>query len=94
MNNITERFATPRDEGAVLMYSGRVALRFKLTLRRRAGFRAYLVMAPCMLLSLMTCLMFCLPPERPDRTMLGQYIFGLSNLNEQGSKIFTPEYTS
>ena len=74
LNNITERFATPREEGAILMYSRRVALRFKITLRRRVGFRSYLVMVPCLLLSFMTCMVFGLPPERPDRHMLGMLL--------------------
>ena len=71
-NNITEWFAEPREEGAILMWSRRNALRFKITLKRRVGFKAMLVMVPCLILSFMCCMVFGLPPERPDRHMLGK----------------------
>ena len=46
-------------------------LRFSLTLRRRAGFRAYLLTVPCVVLGAMSILVFALPAERPDRHSLG-----------------------
>ena len=72
MDNVTEWFEQPREEGAILMYSRRNALRFQITLRRRVGFKAMLVMVPCLILSFMCCMVFGLPPERPDRHMLGK----------------------
>ena len=72
IGNRSERVENPRDEGAILNYSRRVALRFTLVLRRRVGFTALLVMLPCVLLSFVVPVIFCLPPERPDRHMMGE----------------------
>lgn len=72
--NDTERVPRPVDEGVTLMYSNRVSLRFSLTVRRRPGFKALLLMLPCVMLSLLTSVVFSIPPERPDRHMLGKLI--------------------
>ena len=56
------------------MFSKRVTIRFSLTLKRRAGFQAYLLTLPCVVLGALSILVFCLPPERPDRHALGEYI--------------------
>ena len=80
IQNTTERVTKPREHGAILMYSRRVSLKFSLTLKRRVGFTAYLVMMPCAFLSLMTTVIFCLPTERPDRHMLGEVLFSALSL--------------
>ncbi len=55
------------------MFSHRRTLRFSLTLKRRAGFQAYLLTLPCVVLGGLSVLVFSLPPERPDRHALGEY---------------------
>ena len=72
-HNNTDRVLTPRDEGVVLMYSRRVALKFTLSMKRVPGFKALLLTMPCLLLSLLTIVVFVLSPDRPDRHMLGVY---------------------
>ena len=69
--NQSERIEIPREEGMVLMYSKRSSLKFTLTLKRRQGFFAYLLMIPCVFVSFLATVIFCLPPERPDRNTLG-----------------------
>ena len=55
----------------MLKFSRRPALLFKLDLQRRAGYKGYLLMLPCVFLSSMTLVVFWMPPERPDRNTLG-----------------------
>ena len=71
--NATERFESSRDAGMMLKFSRRVALRFTLGVRRRLGYTGHLLMLPCVLLGCMSLVVFCLPPERPDRHTLGKY---------------------
>ena len=73
VSNETVRVRTPRDLGELLVFSRRTTLRFSLTLRRRAGFQAYLLSVPCVVLGALSILVFVLPPERPDRHAIGQY---------------------
>ncbi len=72
-NNHTQRFNRSHDAGVLLMYANRVSLRFSLTLVRRPGFKDLLLVIPCLLLSLMIPLIFCLPSERPDRNTMGKW---------------------
>jgi nicotinic acetylcholine receptor, invertebrate len=44
---------------------------FYVVLRRRPGFYVYVLIVPSLLLSLLTPLLFAIPPSRPDRTTLG-----------------------
>ena len=76
VSNTSERLDKPRDVGQILMYSRRLALRFTLTVQRRPGFKAMLLMIPCTLLSFLFPIMFCFPVERPDRHTLGESIEG------------------
>ena len=69
--NQSKHVAKPRDEGMILMYSRRASLKFTMTLKRRQGFFAYLLMIPCVFVSFLATVIFCLPPERPDRNTLG-----------------------
>ena len=46
-------------------------LTFTLELRRRMVFSTYILTLPCVFLACITLVVFCLPPERPDRTSLG-----------------------
>ena len=71
IGNSTVFVDTPREHGAILMYSRRGALRFTFTLRRRLGFMGVLLLLPCVFLAMMIPIIFCLPTERPDRHMLG-----------------------
>ena len=64
----------PRDVGMILMWSRRPSLRLTLAVERRPGFQAMLLIVPCALLSFIVPLMFCLPPERPDRHSLGNTV--------------------
>ena len=52
---------------------GYVALYFRLHLRRRMVFSAYILTLPCVFLSTLTLVVFWLPPDRPDRTALGEF---------------------
>ena len=71
--NTTQRFEKSRDVGVLLKFSRRTALRFSLTLSRRLGYTCHLLMMPCIFLVSMTLVVFCLPPERPDRHSLGEW---------------------
>ena len=71
IGNNTERVAVPRNS-VILMWSRRAALKFTLTLKRRPSFTSYLLRFPVVVLSFMAILIFCLPPERPDRHMFGK----------------------
>ncbi len=48
-------------------------LTFNLTLKRRVTFHIRLILIPTVLLSAMSVAIFCIPPNRPDRTGLGTY---------------------
>ena len=72
IQNFTERYEKSRDVGVLLKFSRRVALRFTLTVQRRLGYTCHLLMMPCVFLGCMTLVVFCLPPERPDRHTLGE----------------------
>ena len=79
LSNASQRVTRSRDQGVVLMYSRKVALRFTLGIERRAGFIAYMLMFPSAVLSFLATIVFCLPPERSDRNMLGGlFIAGVS----------------
>ena len=75
MNNLfpAARFKQSRDVGVLLKFSRRVALRFTLTVQRRLGYTCHLLMLPCVFLGCMTLVVFCLPPERPDRHTLSKF---------------------
>ena len=45
--------------------------RFKLEIKRKVVFSTLLLTLPCIFLALLTLVVFCLPPDRPDRTALG-----------------------
>ena len=64
-------FQRSSDAGIRLMYSQRPALRFRFHLRRQAGFKAVLLTAPCIMVSLMIAVTFCLPSVRTDRHLIG-----------------------
>ena len=73
VGNDSERIRWPKEQyNEMLMFSKRVTLRFSLTLKRRAGFQAYLLTLPCVVLGSLSVLVFSLPPERPDRHALGE----------------------
>jgi len=71
VKNESIRCNSPREHGEMLMFSSRATLRYSLTLRRRTGFTAYLLIVPCIVLGAMSILVFVLPPERPDRHAIG-----------------------
>ena len=72
MQNVTAEVKKPREVGVILMRSRRKSLRMTLTLRRRTGFLTLLLTIPCVALGLMSCLIFCIPPTRPDRLSFGK----------------------
>ena len=46
-------------------------LTFYLTVKRRTAFYVYVLILPSVLLSFLTLVLFWIPPQRPDRTSLG-----------------------
>lgn len=46
-------------------------LTFYVVIRRRPGFYVFVLIVPSLLLSVLTPLLFTIPPSRPDRTTLG-----------------------
>ncbi|CAD5113924.1 DgyrCDS3082 [Dimorphilus gyrociliatus] len=48
---------------------------FRFELKRRLTFMNGLLIVPCIILSSLTLTVFCLPPSRPDRTMLAMSLF-------------------
>ncbi|XP_025101181.1 neuronal acetylcholine receptor subunit alpha-10-like [Pomacea canaliculata] len=50
-------------------------LRFKLRIRRRVAFYTFILVMPCALLSLLTLVIFWVPPESPAKLILGMNIF-------------------
>lgn len=50
-------------------------LTFYLVLRRNGGFLTYILILPCMLLAVLTMVVFWLPPETPAKMILGMSIF-------------------
>ncbi|XP_005098514.1 neuronal acetylcholine receptor subunit alpha-3-like isoform X1 [Aplysia californica] len=50
-------------------------LKFKLRLRRRVAFYTFILIMPCALLSLLTMVIFWVPPESPAKLTLGMNIF-------------------
>ena len=70
--NTSRRVPKPKDEGVMLMFSRRVSLQFTLTMKRRPGFKSFFLTLPCVVLSLLTTVIFGLSPERPDRHTLGK----------------------
>ena len=44
---------------------------FTLVMSRKIVFFTYILMLPCLILTMLTLLIFWLPPERPDKTSLG-----------------------
>ena len=73
LENSTERYERSKDVGVLLKFSEKVALKFTLEVKRRPGYTTHLLMLPCVFLGSMTVIVFCLPPERPDRHTLGKY---------------------
>ncbi|KAK3758941.1 hypothetical protein RRG08_016020 [Elysia crispata] len=50
-------------------------LKFKLRLKRRVAFYAFILIMPCALLSLLTMVIFWVPPESPAKLTLGINVF-------------------
>ena len=50
-------------------------LTYYLVLKRNPGFYTYLLLFPCMLLAILTMVVFWLPPETPSKIILGMNIF-------------------
>ena len=69
--NTSREVARPIDEGVRLMWSKRYSLCMTLRLRRRSGFMPLLLTVPCIVFSVMCCVVFCIPPSRPDRHAFG-----------------------
>lgn len=51
---------------------GIAVLSFELHMQRKMVFSSYILTLPCVFLACLTLVVFCLPPERPDRTGLGE----------------------
>ena len=47
-------------------------LSFTLKLQRKLVFSSYILTLPCVFLAFLTLVVFCMPPDRPDRTGLGK----------------------
>lgn len=50
-----------------------IDVEFFMRVRRQMTFHMRLIMVPTILLSIMSCAIFWIPPNRPDRTTLGSY---------------------
>ncbi|KAL8585380.1 hypothetical protein ACOMHN_052194 [Nucella lapillus] len=50
-------------------------LKFKLRIKRRVAFYTFILIMPCALLSLLTLVIFWVPPESPAKLILGMNIF-------------------
>ena len=48
-----------------------VMLMFQIHMKRKHVFSTYILTLPCVFLAALTLVVFCLPPDRPDRTSLG-----------------------
>ncbi len=48
-----------------------------LALKRNLVFASYILTLPCVFLACLTLVVFWLPPDRPDRTALGEYVLTL-----------------
>ena len=55
-------------------HTGWYELTYYMILRRRPGFYINVLIVPSLLLSILTPLIFWIPPSRPDRTTLGEQI--------------------
>lgn len=49
-------------------------LTFRLRIRRRVAFYSFILILPCALLSMLTLVIFWVPPESPAKLQLGTYI--------------------
>ncbi len=47
-------------------------LTYQIVLRRKLVFFTYILLLPCIFLTMLTMVIFWLPPERPDKTTLGK----------------------
>ena len=52
---------------------GFIIIQINIYLTRKLVFSSYILTLPCIFLAFLTLVVFCLPPERPDRTGLGKY---------------------
>ncbi len=50
-------------------------LTYYLVMNRNPGFYTYLLIMPCVLLAILTMVVFWLPPETPSKIILGMNIF-------------------
>ncbi|KAH9502550.1 Neuronal acetylcholine receptor subunit alpha-9 [Bulinus truncatus] len=50
-------------------------LTFRLTIKRRTAFYTFILILPCTLLSLLTLVIFWVPPESPAKLQLGMSVF-------------------
>jgi hypothetical protein len=49
---------------------------YNLILRRNGGFISYILIVPCILMAILTMVVFWLPPETPSKLILGMNVFG------------------
>ena len=50
-------------------------LTFDISMKRKLVFSSYILTLPCVFLACLTLVVFWLPPDRPDRTALGKFIW-------------------
>lgn len=55
-------------------------LTFYLTIKRKVAFYSFILILPCALLSLLTLVIFWVPPESPAKLVLGKYSLQFSTL--------------
>jgi hypothetical protein len=53
-----------------------IDITFKLTIKRRVAFYTFILILPCGLLSLLTLVIFWVPPESPAKLQIGRYACG------------------
>ena len=79
VGNRSDAYTGSHQADVMLKYSRRPALRFSLTLQRKATFYAFLLLVPSMCLGALTVMVYAIPPDRPDRTGLGKVTFRTTN---------------
>lgn len=71
VSNCTELIKESKNQGVMIKFSRRPAIKFTLTLRRRNKFKLILLTLPSVCLSSLALCIFLLPPDRADRHSLG-----------------------
>ena len=56
-------------------------LKFYIRIKRKVAFYSFILILPCLLLSLLTLVIFWVPPESPAKLVLGKLVFSVISFN-------------